>query len=342
MPAAAVPAQHVRERDLGVGLGDAGRVEPHRRPPVVRLDAPSRLDLVEDRLRHGVARAERVGELVAVTVQEHGAVGPRRLRDRVPLHRRGPRAAVRVVLERIEVASLGPGVERDAGGLARRVRVVRRELAARRGLREAAAAGGEHHGRRLDVVGALRRLEGRVPPGRRRLEGGQPVMREHRAFPRLEAVAERLRDRMPRPVADLEEALARRAAAPRQPVAAVLAREPAAELLEPGDRARRLGREHVDEHAVGGLVRGAHDVLGVELRRVVVAECRLDATLRLRRVVRLKRRLRRDPDARARPLGGHGRGEPCGAAADHEHVEGRAGGHAPDRTVIDDSANVVD
>ena len=61
-----VAAEHVRERDLGILLGDARRVEQHRRAAVGRLDAAARLDLVDDRLRHLVARAERVGELLAV------------------------------------------------------------------------------------------------------------------------------------------------------------------------------------------------------------------------------------------------------------------------------------
>src|SRR5207248_9898442 len=67
----------------------------------------------EDRLRDGVARAERIGELLAVGVQEGRTVGASRLRDRVALHRRRPRAAVRVVLQRVEVAALGADVERS-------------------------------------------------------------------------------------------------------------------------------------------------------------------------------------------------------------------------------------
>ena len=39
----AVAAQHVRERELGVGRRDPRRVEPHRRAAVGRLDAPARL-----------------------------------------------------------------------------------------------------------------------------------------------------------------------------------------------------------------------------------------------------------------------------------------------------------
>ena len=130
-PATAVAPEHVRKRDLGVLLGDPRRVEPDRRATVRRRDTHAPLDLVHDRLRDRVARAERVRELLAVGVQEHGAVRARRLRDRVALHRRRPRAAVRVVLERVEVARFRAGVEGDARHLAGRVRVVRRELAER-------------------------------------------------------------------------------------------------------------------------------------------------------------------------------------------------------------------
>ena len=63
---------------------------------------------------------------------------------------------------------------------------------------------------------------------------------------------------------------ARRAAAAREPVAAVLvARELDAELLEPRDRVRRLGGEDVDELRVRGLVGAAEDVRGMLLGRVV-------------------------------------------------------------------------
>ena len=65
--------------------------------------------------------------------------------------------------------------------------------------------------------------------------------------PRLPGLAQALRDRVAGAVADLEQALARRAAAAGEAVAAVLARELDAELLEPVDRARRLAGEHLDE-----------------------------------------------------------------------------------------------
>ena len=72
--AAPVTPQHVGQRDLGVLGGDARRVEPHGGAAVGREDPLAALDLVEDRLRHGVARPERVGELLAVCVQEDCAV----------------------------------------------------------------------------------------------------------------------------------------------------------------------------------------------------------------------------------------------------------------------------
>ena len=65
---AAVAAQHVRQRHLGVVPRDARRVEVDRRAAVGRRDAVAPLDLVDDRLADHVARAERVGELLAVAL----------------------------------------------------------------------------------------------------------------------------------------------------------------------------------------------------------------------------------------------------------------------------------
>ena len=134
-------------------------------------------------------------------------------------------------------------------------------------------------------------------------------------------VAHGRRDRVAGAVADLQQPLAGRAAAARQPVAAVLARELDPLLLEPVDRRRRLGGEHLGEPAVGRLVRALPDVLGMLLGRVVLAEGRLDPALRLGRVARLERALGHERDPRARPLGGEGCRKAGGAAADHEHVE---------------------
>ena len=234
---AAVAPQHVRQRDVGVGLGDPGRVEVDGGAAVLGLDAAARRDLVEDRLRDDVARPERVGELLAVGVEEHGAVGARRLGDRVALHRHRPGAAVRVVLERVEVARLGAEIERDRRHLAGRVRVVRGELVAALGLGVAAAAGREDDGAGVDRDGAaVLHVERGAPARRGRLERGERVVREARGAAGLVGLAQRLRDRVPGAVADLEQPLARGAAAAGEAVAAVLARERAAELLEPVDR----------------------------------------------------------------------------------------------------------
>ena len=62
---AAVAAEHVRQRDLGVVGRDPRRVEVDGGAAVLGLDALAVLDLVEDRLADDVARAERVGELLA-------------------------------------------------------------------------------------------------------------------------------------------------------------------------------------------------------------------------------------------------------------------------------------
>jgi hypothetical protein len=101
----------------------------------------------------------------------------------------------------------------------------------------------------------------------------------------------------------LQEAPATRAPAAGEPVAAVLARELDAKLLQPVDRAGRFRRQHLDELAVRGLVGALPHVLGVLLRRVVVAERCLDAALRLGGIARGKRELRGKRDARAGALG---------------------------------------
>ena len=115
---------------------------------------------------------------------------------------------------------------------------------------------------------------------------------------------------MPRAVSHPEQPLRRGAAAAREPIAAVLPRELDAELLEPVDRTLRVAGQDLDQAHVGALVRALEDVSGVLLGRVVVAERRLDAALRLGRVAGLDRALRRQADARAGALGRDGRGEP--------------------------------
>src|SRR6185503_3380130 len=51
-----------------------GRVQPDRGAPVLGRDPATRLYLVEDRLRDLVAGPERVGELLALAVEQHRAV----------------------------------------------------------------------------------------------------------------------------------------------------------------------------------------------------------------------------------------------------------------------------
>src|SRR5207245_2908788 len=95
----------------------------------------------------------------------------------------------------------------------------------------------------LAVLPAARR----APAVRGGLECDQRMVRELRAAACLERLSKALRDRVPRAVAHLQQALPRGAAAPRETVAPVLAGEPDAELLEPVDHGRRLGRQHLDE-----------------------------------------------------------------------------------------------
>ena len=186
------------------------------------------------------------------------------------------------------------------------------------GLAVAAAAGREHDGPRLEVVLAAHGAPAAVGP----LEVEQRGLRERPpSSPPSTASRSALVIAWPVRSPTWSSRLRRRAAAACQAVAAVLARELDPELLEPVDRRRRLRGEHLDELAVGRLVRRAPHVFRVELGRVVVAERRLDAALRLRRVARLERALGRERDARAGALGRDGGREPRGAAPDHEHVE---------------------
>src|SRR4051794_13409715 len=96
--------------------------------------------------------------------------------------------------------------------------MVRGELPAFLGLREAAPAGGED-----DRCGFNRVVpHARGPPG---LELVQRAVRKGGDARALDRVAQRLRDRVPRAVADLEQPLPRRAPATREAVAPILARE---------------------------------------------------------------------------------------------------------------------
>ena len=205
------------------------------RPSGVVSAAPL-LALAHDRRGHDVAAAELVDEALAAGVQQHGAVGARRLGDRVPLHRHRPEPAVRVVLQGIEVARLAARAERDVGHLAGRAGGVGRERAEPLGLGIAAPAGREHDRARRDGEAAVLALTERRPPPRRRLverlERG--VVERLDARVRADGLAQRGRDRVPGAIADLQQPLARRAAAARQPVAPVgVVREGDPEALEP-------------------------------------------------------------------------------------------------------------
>ena len=68
-------------------------------------------------------------------------------------------------------------------------------------------------------------------------------------------------------------------------------------------------------------MRGAPDVLGVQLGGVVVPERGLDAALGFGRVTGLQRPLGGKRDPRAGALGRERGGETRGAAPDHEHIE---------------------
>ena len=117
------------------------------------------------------------------------------------------------VLESVQVAALRARVERDPRHLAGRVRMVRRELATRLGLREAATPGGEHDGTRVDLGPFALHLEGRRPTVLARTELRERVVRELGTRLRLERLPQRPQDRVTGAVADLEEP-------PRRPAAA--------------------------------------------------------------------------------------------------------------------------
>src|SRR3954451_14214627 len=161
--------------------------------------------------------------------------------------------------------------------------MVRGKLVAPCSLRVAAPPGCEHDGAGLDRGDfAVLDRERCAPAAGSGLERGERVVLEARGPAGFMCVAERLRNRVARAVADLEQPLARSAAAAREPVAAVLPGEGAAELLEPVNRTLRITDEDLDEARIRSLVRRAHDVLCVQIRRVVGPEGGLDPSLGLR------------------------------------------------------------
>ena len=300
-------------------LGDARRVEVDGGPPVLGLHAPACAHLVEDRL----LTASR-GPSESVNSSPAALRGRRRTpassRESRPLHG-GQAPPFGWYCRASRSRASAPSPSGDAGHLAGRARVVRRQLPALLRLAVAAAAGGEDDGRRLDHVVAAP-----GPPAvRRLLELGERRFRQRRRARGLDGVAQRRGDRVPGPVADLEQALPRRAAAAGQPVAAVLAREGDAELLEPVDRVRRLAGEDLDEPAVRRLVgaRRPPRAAPASRPRRTRPGCRpapspscTTAASPSSRPRRGRRRAGRSPRRRGRT-----------PAADHEHVERRHGGH---------------
>src|SRR4029078_11014952 len=117
------------------------------------------------RLAHGVARTERVGELLTVRVEQHGTVRARRLRNRVALHLLWPRTSARVVLQRVKVAHLCAEVDGDLRHLAGGTRMVRRKLTSLFRDAETPPARCEAHGRGDDRVAPATRAPAVLGPG---------------------------------------------------------------------------------------------------------------------------------------------------------------------------------
>ena len=224
-----------------------------------------------------VARAERVGELFAVRVQQHGAVRARRLGDRVALHRLRPGAAVRVVLERVEVARLGAQLERDRVTSPVAFGWFVESSPRSCGLLEAAPAGGEHDRRRVELVLAARARQ----PVLALLERGSGLLAKSVPPPASNASRSPFVIACPVRSPTWSRRLRRGAAAAREAIAAVLSRELDAELLEPVDRAAGVAGEHLDEPHVGASRGSLADVL--------------------RRAARASRRRRRRPGCRPAP-----------------------------------------
>ena len=222
------------------------------------------LDLAVDRAGDDVARRElgalvvaRHEALAGARVLEDPALAADRLGDEEILDLQIVEAG-RVELHEFHVRHAAPGAPRHGDAVAGR--------AARRGRIEigaARAAGGEHgrpRGQRLDpllgaIVGidAVDRAAGREIGG---VAAGDEVDRdpvgqdldigigEHRFL-------ERLLDRPAGGVGDMDDAAVRMAAlAGQMQRVAILARERHAELDQPGDRARRLADDILDDRAV--------------------------------------------------------------------------------------------
>ena len=298
------------------------------RPSGVSTPRPV-VDLVEDRLRDDVARAERVGELARRrALSSTRTVRAGRLRDRVALHRRRPGAAVRVVLQRVEVAGLGAELERDPRHLAGRAGVVRRELAALLGLAVAAPARSEHDraGVDLQLVAVLARQR-RAPAvlGAARARRSGRVGRASRPLDGRDGVAQRRRDRVAR--------------CGRRPAAGACASR---RRSGPAGSRRCSRVNSTPSSSSQSIAAGASPVSTSTSRG---RPSRASSARRPRRAARASRPRRTPPGCRpapwrscttaseplvasatrapARSAETRGR-EPGGAAADHEHVECRA------------------
>ena len=212
-----------------------------------------------------------------------------------------------------------PSRDGELRHLAGRVRVVRRELADPLGLGVAASSGSEHDRAGVDDVVA----DPRAPASVGLDELTERRVGEARAGAGLPRLAQLLGDRVPGAVADLEQALratSRRSARAGSRRSRGVNSTPSSSSQWIADWASPVSTSTRRE--VGRLVRGAPDVGSVLLGRVVRAERRLDAALRLRRVVRLQRALGRESDTGARAFSRDRGSKAGGPAADHEHVEG--------------------
>ena len=193
--------------------------------------------------------------------------------------------------ERGELSTNHPGATGEVTRLALELGAESRDLDALLRLAVAAPARGQDDCAGVDhELVAVLALAGRDPAVLGLLERDERAVGEALAAGRRVGVAHGRRDRVAGAVADLRRAFGSRRRS-GQAVAAVLARELDALLLERMDRRRRLGGEHLGEPAVGRLVRTLPDVLGMLLGQSVLAEGRLDPALRLGRVARLERAL---------------------------------------------------
>ena len=232
-PRRAVAPQHGRDhdgRDLRV---DRGGVQVHRRASVRRGQSAALLALAHDRLGDRVAGRELVAEALAGGVSQRGAVAAAGLGDREALQRRRPGAAGGMVLERVVVAHLGAQGAGEHGRLARGAGLVRREHAGGVGLGVAAAAGGEHDRGRIQAALVVAVAQRGAEMAVRALEADQSGVIVDGDPAAVELGPQRLRDRVPRAVAHLQETGDVGAAAAREPVAAAVARELDADRLEP-------------------------------------------------------------------------------------------------------------